>query len=137
MQNKYAPDVRDACLSIFYAYEQLGEKNYVDYLFLALKETGIDGEVLCKIGDFYMQNKDFYNAEKYYELALNADESKCKGFVKKEFYYLYPLLQLTVLNYKKGDIDRSRYYHNLCMQKYSNDKRVKHNEQFFNKCIKE
>ena len=129
--DKFAPDEKDALLTLSYCYKILGENNYVDFLFTALKTVGLDCEILCKIGDYFLEKNDFLNAEKYFKCALSLSKNDCIGFCNTEYYHLYPLLQLIYLNFKVGNYSRSLYYHELCKLNYLTDKRVEFNENFF------
>lgn len=136
-ENKYFCDEKDTYLTLYECYKSLKLKSDVKILFKALESVGVDGEVLCKIGDYYLQIKDYKNAENYYVFALNVQKCDVNGFCKNEYYYLYPLLQLTFLTYQRGDVKRSLHYHGLCCKDYFFDKRVQYNQTFFNNLLKD
>ena len=54
----YTPDVRDAYITAYECSVFLGDKNPSKYLFRCIEKVGLDGELSCKIGD-YFQSKDF------------------------------------------------------------------------------
>lgn len=136
MKNKYAPDHKDALITLSVCYKNLKLKGYEKFLFTALKEVGVDSQILCLIGDYFLENNDLLNAEKYYKVCLSLQKSDSIGFCYNQFYHIYPLLQLTFLNYRKGDLIQALNYHKLCKKDSPNDKRVIDNDKFFSKIQK-
>lgn len=127
----YTPDVRDAYITAYECSVFLGDKNPSKYLFGCIEKVGLDGELSCKIGDYFQSKEQVDEAIKFYLLALKFEPDRCVGFIKTEYYYLYPLLQLCSVYYKIGDRKSSYFYHKKCMEKYSDDKRVASNQEFF------
>ncbi len=136
MKNKNLPDQKDALVTLSICYKSLKMKGYEKFLFTALKVVGVDNQILCLIGDYFMDNDDLINAEKYYKICLCLQKNDNIGFCYNQFYYIYPLLQLTFLNYKKGNLRQSFYYHKLCKKDSPNDIRVIENDNFFAKLQK-
>ena len=132
MDRKYLPDVRDALLTLYIISTKKLKKSSVKYLLNCINICGFESEILCKIGDEKLSCGEQILAIEYYEMALNCKkDGENKGFLKNEYYYLYPLLQLTYIYYKFGNIEKALYYHNLCLKENEEDNRVAYNQQFF------
>jgi tetratricopeptide (TPR) repeat protein len=132
MDGKYLPDVRDALLTLYDISVKILEKPTTKYLFTCINLCGFESEILCKIGDEKLSRGEQLLAIEFYETALNCKkDGDNKGFLKNEYYYLYPLLQLTCIYYKIGNLKKALYYHNLCLKENEDDTRVAYNQRFF------
>jgi len=91
-------------------------------------------EIFCLIGDIFCDLGNIDNAIFFYLTSLQTTPDLKTGmFFNKEYYYMYPLLQLTYLFYKKGDLLKAQYYHNQCKKQDDKNIKVIYNEQFFSK----
>lgn len=87
--------------------------------------------VACKIGDSFLETKNYDLAIFWYNLAINCDDVCAKGgFVEPMFYNYYPYLQMCVCHYCLGNIEESRKYNQMA-KKYYASPQVLNNEKFF------
>lgn len=133
MPNKFTPNEIDAYLTICKCYQYLSKQNLaLKFAFIALTKIEPNSELLCLIADIFYNENNKIIAEKYYKFALQCEPNYTSGaFIDKTYYYIYPLLQLTIINYRLGKIDKAKYYHELCKLDSPNNESVKYNEKFF------
>lgn len=89
-------------------------------------------DTCCALGDIYMQKNNIDWAIFWYEKAYN---NIAKGFdavfLETHTYTTTPLLQLCVLYYQKGDINKSIEMNKLAERYEPNNESVIHNNEFF------
>lgn len=89
-------------------------------------------DVCCALGDIYMQKNNVDWAIFWYEKAYNNIATGFDAvFLETHTYTTTPLLQLCVLYYKKGDIDKSIEMNKLAEYYDPNNESVIHNNNFF------
>lgn len=130
MSNVFLPDVLDAYFTLYEIANKLQLARPEKYLFNCLEKCGANGELLCKIADFYYQSGEKQKSVDYLKFALLC-KKPLYGFVKSEYYYIYPLLNLTKLCYEMGMIEESKYYHQKCENENPNHPSVVFNRKFF------
>jgi len=132
LPNQFLPNTIDAMLTISKCYERLGNiEKAKKWLFEGLNIMP-NGEIVCELARLYVMQGKIQNAIYFYESALNISKPTFQGmFVRDEYYYLYPLLELTVLCYKQGDYGKARRYHAQAKQLYPTSDKVLFNDQFF------
>lgn len=133
MPGKFTPNEMDSYLTIAICYRKLQNLGLaLDYLIDALKHISPSSEMLCEIGELLTEMGDFDKAIFFYKCATSVDiDYKSGQFVDKNYYYLYPYLQLTMLYYKVGEYEKSKHYHMLSKATAPENPSVKYNEQFF------
>lgn len=133
MKHKFLPNTIDAILIISKCYEQLDDiENSKKWLLEGLNIMP-NAEIICELARLYKNEGKNELAIYFYESALNVDKPTLKGmFIREEYYYLVPLLELTALFYQIGDKQSAKMYHNKAKTMYPNDKSVIFNQQFFN-----
>lgn len=131
-KNRFLPNTMDAFLTISKCEQNLGNlEKAKKWLFEGINVMP-HAELVCELADIYSKNGEYDKAIYFYESALNIQKPTLQGFfIREEYYYLFPLLELTALCYKVGDIAKSKYYHLKCVKFYPNNKRVIYNNQFF------
>lgn len=134
LKNKgvYEPDLKDAYITLYDCALKTGENKPIKYLLNCLEKCFLDGEVFCKLGDEFSRLGNLQKSLDFYKCALTFEPSKF-GFVRQEYYHIYPLLQLVKICYDLGRVDESLFYHKKCVDKYPNDERVVFNARFFEK----
>lgn len=89
-------------------------------------------EIVCEIGNIFLQEKNYINAIFWYKSALSCKaELKNGAFVQKDYYDFFPYLQLCVCYFHIKDITASKYYNNLAAKLKPNHPSVKLNNNFF------
>ena len=129
-RDAYSFDLIDAYYTLYDIAIKTNENSPLSYLFLCLQKCGTNGELLCKIGDAYLKNGEILKAIDYYKFSLSC-KKPIVGFIKKEYYYIYPLLQLTCLCYKVGDYAQAKYFHQKCEEEDRENPVVIYNRRFF------
>jgi len=133
MPNKFLPNHIDSLIMMSQCYEKLNDiENAKKWLFetINLYPTA---ECVCELARLYAKQNKYTTAIYFYKSALNIDKGQLKGaFVQEDYYYLIPLLELTVLYYKIGDLDKSKQYHLQAKRLYPYNSKVIFNDIFFN-----
>jgi glycosyltransferase involved in cell wall biosynthesis len=101
-----------ACLSLSYAYNRLGDKQNEQMSALRALSYATDrGEIFCRLGDIALSKNELNSARFWYETAANTPLPKNSlGFVQTDYYDYIPYMQLCVVYYRLGDMEKSRYY---------------------------
>jgi len=135
MKNKFEPNVADSYLTLSKCCKLLNNNaKALKLLLTSLIEISPNSEILCEIGDIFVTQKNYKQAIFFYECAtLVKADIKSGQFVDKNYYYLFPYLQLTMLYYKIGDFENAKKYHLLSKSCNPNNPSVLFNEKFFNK----
>ena len=133
MPNKFMPNVIDAYITLASCLIQKNKtEKALDLLLKSLKEIEPNAQLCCKIAQVFILLNKKQNAIIFYKLALNCDRDEKSGdFICKQYTKLIPLLQLTYLYFKQGDLKNSYKYHLLCLQEFPNDKAVVFNDKYF------
>lgn len=136
-QDAYLPDLKDAYITLYDCSLKIGKEKPSKYLLKCMEKCEIDSEILCKLGDEYYRLNESNKSIDFYKIALCFEKDNVKtGFVRNEFYHIYPLLQLVKICYDVGRKDESLLYHQKCIEKYPYDSRVVYNESFFKNVVK-
>lgn len=136
MPNKFEPNLSDAYLTIGRCFRELGDnKKALDYLFESLKEIDPSSEILCEIGNVFTDSQNYNRAIVFYESAtvINEPDITSGVFYDRNYYYLFPYVQLTAIYYKVGDYEKSKKYHFLAKADDPAHPSVLFNAQFFEK----
>ena len=132
MPNKFLPNTIDAVLITSKCCEKLCDvENAKKWLYEGLNFMP-NAEIICELGRLYENEGKLLTAIYFYQSALNVDKPILQGlFIREVYYHLIPLLELTRLFYKIGDVNKAKYYHVLAKRQYPTNKAVLFNEQFF------
>ena len=132
MPNKFTPNLIDAILIMAKCCEKLEDnENAKKWLYEGLNIMP-NAENICELARLYEKCGKIDGAIYFYESALNVDKPIAQGvFIREEYYYLIPLIELTRLYYLKGDYNKAKHYHNEAKALYSNNKAVIYNDKFF------
>lgn len=129
----FLPNVYDAYITLYECSVKTNDNKAIKYLLKCVEKCGLTSEVLCKIGDEFLNKNEALKAIECYKCALSCQKPENSlFFIKNEYYYLYPLLQLTFVYFKAGDIENSLKYHRLSLLDSPKDHRVVKNQEFFN-----
>ncbi len=129
---KFLPNTIDAILTLSKCEQKLGNiENAKKWLYEGL-DIMPNAELVCELANIYSNLGEYDKAIYFYKSALNIPKPTLQGFfIREEYYYLFPLLELVVLCYKIGDYDKSKIHHQKCKEMYPNNPKVIYNEQFF------
>lgn len=124
----------EACLNLSKCYQAKKEENKaLAVLFGSFVYDLPRGETLYEIGNIYLGKEDYLRAIYYYKLALSTKPNLNSGaFVNIDCYTFLPALQLCLCYYKLGDNLNALHYHEISKGFKPNDKKVLHNEKYFN-----
>ncbi len=105
----------NACIDLSNCYFEL---NDLENGFISLTRSFLydkpRAEVCCKIGEFFMLNKQYLKAIFWYKTASDCllDLSR-GGFYNIDCYNFIPYIELCVCYYKIGDLENSKKYNEL------------------------
>ena len=129
---KFLPNIIDAILMLSKCELKIGNiENAKKWLYEGM-DIMPNAEIVCELANIYAKTNEYDKAIYFYESALNISKPTMQGFfIREEYYYLIPLLELVVLYYKIGDYDKSKIYHQKCKELYLNNEKVVFNGRFF------
>lgn len=130
--HKFLPNLIDGFLIASKCEEKLGNiANAKKWLYEGLN-IAPNSEIVCELARLYAQSEKYENAIYLYQSALNIAKPKDKGFfVREEYYYLIPMLELVILCYKIGNYDMAKHYHLKLKLMYPDNEKVLFNDRFF------
>ena len=132
MPNKFTPNTIDAMLILSKCCEKLGDIDSAKKWLYEGLNIMPNAEIACELGRLYMKGNKPELAIYFYQSALNVIKPTMQGlFVREDYYYLIPLLQLVVLFYSVGDIKNAKKYHCKAKELYPYNKKVLHNDDIF------
>ncbi len=113
----------DAYLYISNSYKIL--KNYKEekkFLFKTLEVDIPNAQVCCLIGDYFLKQKNYTQANFWYRQALSSKKNEQSlAFVNDIYYSYYPNLQLCVSYYNLGNISTSIYFNERAAKSIESD----------------
>ena len=132
MPHKFLPNTIDAILIISKCCEQLNDtESAKKWLYEGLNIMP-NAEIACELARIYQKQGKIESSIYFYESALNILQPTLQGlFVRGEYYYLIPLLELVSLCYKIGDLNKSKQYHQKLKCLYPTNPKVVFNDKFF------
>lgn len=133
MPNKFLPNQIDALYTLARCYLAMGkDKKALDILSDMLKNHTLNSEILCLMGQVFIEQKKYTKAIDFYKFATTIKpDFKCGNFVDLEYYYFIPYLQLVCLYYKIGDLQNAYIYHQKLEKLYPDREQVVYNRHFF------
>ena len=100
-------DKYNACNKLF----ESKDPEAIDYFFKMMKDNNYRKDMFYYVGRYYYEKSNFEQAKFYYLLCINCNEPK-PGFTfgYNSICHINSLLQLNVIEYKFGNIDKSIEY---------------------------
>lgn len=127
-----------ACINMAACHRSLGNtEQEIEVLVKSIIYDVPRPEVSCRMGDLYKERGLHEKAILWYNLAVQVDTSKIKGFKQESYSTWYPYLQLCVCHWHNGDFELAGEYNKLAKQYRPNDPAVLQNEEFFKKLFEE
>lgn len=104
-----------ACIDLSNIYLELNDiENYFSSLLKSFKFDKPRAEICCKIGSYFLLNKDYIISSYWYTKALEDNyDIENGGFYIKDYYDFIPYINLCVCYYNLGDISKSKLYNEL------------------------
>lgn len=125
-----------ACLSMAYCYKQLGSKRRErEALALSIQFDLPRPEACCKLGDLFLEEKQYNKATVWYETALNQETFSTEGFVQESYQTWYPHLQLCLCTFYLGDIERAIKHNNIAKIYAPKEPTIQSNDEFLREYI--
>jgi tetratricopeptide (TPR) repeat protein len=131
LKNIYPPNKLEATILISNIYTQFKDyKNAKKYLFEYLKFNSPTPELCCSIGNIFNLENSYNVAIFWYKSALNTENLK-GGFFEPDYSFFIPHLELSIMYYYLGDIEKGKYHHNIAKNLKPNNPTIMHNDEFF------
>lgn len=103
-------------------------------LLASLSEGNIKAEVLCEIGQMFLEKSDFNSAVFWYKSASDLTPNiKSGGFIESDYYDFIPYIQLAVCYDKLADYKTAAYYNELAGKIKPSSTVYLHNKEYFEK----
>lgn len=133
MPDKFIPNTIDAILIMAKCCEKLEDNESAKKWLYEGVNIMPNAEIVCELARLYQVDGKIDHAIYWYKSALNVDKPITQGlFIREEYYYLIPLLELVVLYYNLGERVAAKHYHNMSKKLYPNNRKVIFNDRFFN-----
>lgn len=131
--NGWAENKKEACVTVYRAYNALGEEqNALTALLGALAYGAPGSEVCCELGYHFMQRGDLKSSVFWYKSALSSPEkAEDGGFVNTDCKAFIPYIQLCVLYDRLGDYQTACRYNELAGGVKPNDENYLANKKYF------
>jgi len=120
------------CLADCYIKINKKQKAY-DILYKSFKYDAPRPQVLCKLGELFLEDNLLNQAIYFYELALSSkiDNDQSLGFVETDYYNFIPNIQLCVIYAKLGNNSLAKKYNDIAGNLKPEHKSVLNNNQYF------
>lgn len=122
-----------ACLLLSSCYEAKNdEKNILIYLLKSFEYDTPRAESCCKIGNYYLDSKDYKRAIFWYKLATQIEEPTDNwGFMLHDYFDYIPNMQLCLCYDRLRNIKEAIKYNNKAAECKPNDPAVLYNKKYF------
>lgn len=123
-----------SCYDLATCYHSLGQKQIaLKYLFQTFLYDIPRAEICCKIGAYFIEEKDYPKAIYWYDLALNPNSHKEAGFFQKDFCDFIPHIQLCMIFdvLKEHHLSYKHHLHTKALK--PENASVKYNDDYFKK----
>lgn len=140
--NKYEKDyiskrcfLYPAILELEDCYKATGKNNKrLDTLMIVLKNEIPGSECCFKIGDVFLDRKDYNTAIFWFHLAINNKKDvEQDGDANIDYNEFFPYINLCVCYYWIGDLEKSYQYNELAGKIKPNDSTYLYNKKIFDK----
>ncbi|MBO5910231.1 MAG: glycosyltransferase family 2 protein, partial [Clostridia bacterium] len=132
MPYKFLPNTVDGILIMSKCCEKLNDLNNAKKWLYEGINIVPNAEIICELARIYKQEDNIKSAIYFYESALNVDKSIFQGvFIREEYYYLIPLLELVALYYEICNKYKAKNYHLKLKERYFYNEKVIFNDKFF------
>lgn len=123
----------DACLLLSQCYSALGDKkSALQAALYRFAFTPPDGEGCCRLGELFVDEKNYKSAAFWYDRARHAKpDIKSGAFVQSDYYGFIPLMWLTVCYDRLGDRKKAYSCHLRAKKLRPTDKGVIMNDAYF------
>lgn len=127
----------EACIQLSQIYKKQNKvKLSLKTLIRSFEYGPLRSEVLCLIGKYYVDKKDYSTAIYWYKLALSISKPSLSWmFVMEECWEFIPYLELCHCYYHLGDLDSALSYQKKAAQLKPNHPAVIHNQNFFDSIL--
>lgn len=118
----------DACIELSSYYDDKKDDiNSLKTLLRYFEKDGPRAEIVCKLGYYYKNRKDYKKATEWFSLAPYCAVPVTYGAVVPKYWDYVPYVEMCACSYKTGDIDSAIKYNELAAQKNPEDKLVLYN----------
>lgn len=123
----------ESCLQLAEIYKKQNQRKQALRTLLRSFEYGpMRAEVLCVIGNYYLEEKDYYTAIAWFELILALTKPLISWqLMLPEYWDFIPCLQLCHCYYMTGDLSKSLEYHQKTKELKPYNLLVTQNDEFF------
>ena len=123
-------DKYNACNRLF----EIKDSEAIDYFFKMMKNNIYRKDMFYNVGKYYFDNNQLETARLYYLLCVNCQEPQpCLSFGYNSICNSNSLLQLNIIEYKLGNIQKAIDYNNQVLKIDPNNKNALDNAEFYKK----
>lgn len=128
-------DRLNAYLALSKIYENKNNKRKAyEYAIMAATLTSKPrADVCCRVGDLYLADKNYSMAKIWFDLALDNEPNETDNtFFDKQYSTSYPMLQLCVVEYWLGNVEKAIEYNEAYGKLKPDSTAYLYNKEFFN-----
>jgi glycosyltransferase involved in cell wall biosynthesis len=128
----WAEDYVSACFELSFLFQNMGEmERTLGVLLSSFRYATPGAEILCRIGEYHFEKKNYPQAIFWYELALKLEKPFTWRFIHEDYWGYIPALQLCLCHYNLGDPAKAASYNLIAKRFKPDDPSVVSNEKFF------
>lgn len=121
-----------ACYNLALCYKALNQSEKIlPTLLRSFEYDSPRAEVTCELGYYYMNKNDYPKALKWFLLTTHLEKPSTLGFLLNDYWDFIPYIELCVCYYKLGNVEKSRFYHEMASKCKPNSDAVLYNKKFF------
>lgn len=123
------------CFYLSYCYAMTNQPDFmIKALLRSFEFTTPRAEICCRIGDYFILQKNYLTAIFWFNMATNLKpDSHGFGFVYHDFYGFIPHLQLCLCYANLGYLSMAYDHFKKASKYHPNSEEVKHYQKFFNR----
>lgn len=132
-ENLWRIDRLNAYLALSKIYSKTNKLKAYEYAYMAAGILSTPRcDVCCRLGDLYLEDKNYKMAKVWYDLAIdNVTDGLDNTFCNKKYSTSYPRIQLCIAEYWLGNIERSIELNEEYGKMLPNNKAYLFNKKFF------
>ncbi len=121
-----------ACYDLALCYRTLNnEEKAFQSLLKSFEYDSPRAEIICEIGYYFMNKKNYQRALKWFMLATSLEKPNTLGFLLNNYWGFIPNIELSVCHDKLGEIEKAAYFNEVASKFKPNSDKVLYNRNYF------
>ena len=121
-----------SCYNLALCYKAIhDDEKFLSSLIRSFEYDSPRAEITCEIAYYYMNQKDYDKAIKWFILTTHLEVPSTLGFLLNDYWGFIPNIELCVCYYQLGNIEKARFYNEKAAIYKPNSEEVLYNKKFF------